>query len=76
MDIWTFILLVTAIGCSIPLSKLWLDHRARVTKASAWDGSLARDVAALKARVATLEEIVTDKRYHLDREIKALDDTG
>ncbi len=73
MDFWTFVLLVTFVGCSIPLSKLWLDHRERTFSAGDPHEALVEELAGLKARVAVLEEIVTDSGYQLKRELDSLD---
>lgn len=76
MDFWTFVLLVTFVGCSIPLSKLWLDHRERTLSAGDPDEALVEVLDGLKARVAVLEEIVTDSGYQLKRELDSLDDSS
>ena len=74
MDFWTFVLLVTFVGCSIPLSKLWLDHRERTLSAENPDEALSEELEGLKARIAVLEEIVTDSGYRLKRELDSLEE--
>ena len=75
MNVFTFIFLVVLVGCSIPLFKLWIDYRQTVRREQR--GTLGSDatqqLAALEERVRVLEEIVTDKRYDLRREIAALE---
>ena len=73
MDLWTFILLVTMVGCAVPMWDSYLKHQAAKLDAGSTDSDAERELEALKARVEVLEEIVTDGRYQLDRDIKALD---
>jgi hypothetical protein len=75
LNVFTFIFLVVLVGCSIPLLKIFLDHRRTMIDRApvASGGDVERQVAALEARVRVLEEIVTDKTYDLRREIDALE---
>lgn len=72
MDVFVFVILITIIGGSIHLGKLWIRRNASST--SARTGTLEDEVDALRERVETLERIVTDDKYTLDREIDRLDD--
>lgn len=76
MDLWTFILLVTMVGCAVPMWDSYLKHQKAKLDAGRGDEDLARELESLKERIAVLEEIVTDGRFQLEREIKALDETG
>ncbi len=76
MDFWVFIFLVTMVGCSIPLAKMWFDHRERTLGAIDQDATLLDQLDGLKARVAVLEEIVTDSGYQLKRELDSLEDAS
>ena len=75
MNVFTFIFLVVLTGCSIPLLKIYLDYRRTRDHESfvpSGDGAEHR-LAELESRIQVLEEIVTDKRYDLSREIDALE---
>jgi len=76
LDFWLFVLLVTIVGCSIPLYKLWLDHQREINVSAGDPDELRREIAALESRVQVLEAIVTDKTYDLRQELDALDRTG
>ena len=74
MNVFTFIFLVVLTGCSIPLLRIYLDYRRtrdreRTVTSDVPDSKLAE----LESRIQVLEEIVTDKRYDLSREIDALE---
>ena len=72
MDVFAFVILITIIGGGIHLTKLWIHRRATGNGARA--ESLEREVNELRERVETLERIVTDDKYTLDREIENLED--
>ena len=72
MDVFLFVILITLIGGSIHLTKLWIRRNASANAARA--DTLEDEVDALRERVETLERIVTDEKYTLDREIEKLED--
>lgn len=72
MDVFQFVILITIIGGSIHLTKLWIYRRAKGYGVRA--ESLESEVDDLRERVEALERIVTDDKYTLDREIKKLED--
>lgn len=72
MDVFLFVILITIIGGSIHLTKLWIYGRAKGYGVRA--ESLEGEVDELRERVEALERIVTEDRYTLDREIEKLDD--
>ena len=72
MDVFLFVILITIIGGSIHLAKVWI--RRHTSANSARTETLEDEVDALRERVETLERIVTDDKYGLDREIEKLDD--
>ncbi len=78
MDLWTMIVLVTAIGCGAGLlGDYFKTQRVKASKlANTDDGHLQAELEALRKRVAVLEKIVTDERYELSRELSALERTG
>lgn len=74
MDFWTFIFLVVLCGCSVAIFETWSKNRVKMRQA---EGRVSPDVEGrlrdLSERVKVLEEIVTDTRYDLKREIDALE---
>ena len=76
MDFWTFVFLVVLCGCAVAMFETWSKSRAGIREAKS-KGGVNRDqdrrIAALAERVGVLEEIVTDKRYELTREIEELE---
>ena len=72
MHVFEFVILITLIFGSIHLTKLWIRRNASAT--SARTDTLEEEVDALRERVETLERIVTDDKYTLDREIEKLED--
>ena len=68
------VLFIVAMTLAIPLYALHvqkLKHRRRKGD-SAREERLQRELAELRDRVETLERIVTDRRYDLDREFENL----
>ena len=72
MDVFVFVILITIVGGSIHLAKVWIRRKASAN--SARTETLEDEMDALRERVETLERIVTDEKYNLDREIEKLDD--
>lgn len=72
MDVFLFVIVITIIGGSIHLTKLWIRGRARGYGVRA--EGLEGEVDELRERVEALERIVTDDKYTLDREIEKLED--
>ena len=71
----TAILLIVAMSLLIPLYALRTKAQRgkhRRGEASERERRLQNEVADLRDRVATLERIVTDGRYHLDKEFEKL----
>ena len=69
--------LIVALSFSVPLMKLWTDHRRRSVRHSDSDeprlAATEAEVAELRQRVETLERILTDDRHQLEREFEDLD---
>ncbi len=74
MDVFTFALLCTVIGCSIPLSRIWLNRQRGASDAELQ--AVGDEIDALRERVATLEKIVTDEKYQLQRDLNQLEDVS
>lgn len=74
MDVFTFIVIVTAIGCSVPLLKTWIEGRKDSDLSETTVTGLRQEITRLRERIEVLEEIATDQKHQLRREIAALDD--
>ncbi len=77
MDVFTMVVAIVAISTVAGLVSRWLKfserRMAQAPLASAGEEQLQREVAALRERVATLEQIVTDPGFELKRQIAALE---
>ena len=70
---WSMVVLIIVVmSLSIPLYALRVKSTRRRTGASERDEQFDRELTALRDRVETLERIVTDRRYGLDREFERL----
>lgn len=72
MDVFTMVVAIVAISCATSVLTAFLKTR-RAALQRAPGANADAEIDALKKRVAVLEEIVTDNRYHLDRELSRLD---
>ena len=68
-----FVLLIVAMTLAIPLYAMYLKSQRFRHSASEREEQLERELAELRDRVETLERIVTDRRYDLDKEFEDLD---
>lgn len=59
-------------GCTITMVRMILDHRSKSKLTSEDNGQLKAEIQQLKERVATLERIVTDSKYQLNKEFDSL----
>jgi len=72
MDVFTFVIIVVFIGCaSGVLNNILKNQRQRPQGAP--PSEVREELDALRARIETLEEIVTDGKYHLKQEIDRLE---
>lgn len=73
MGVFEFVVAVTAVGCAVPITRAWFEHRERVLAAKAPPEALRARVAELEVRVRVLERIVTDRGYYVRDEIERLE---
>ena len=77
MDVFTMVVAIVAISTVAGLVSRWLKVSERMQSqsqlGSANEQQLRQEIAALRERVATLEQIVTDPGFELKRQIQALD---
>ena len=77
MDVFTMVVAIVAISTVAGLVSRWLKVSERMQSqsqlGSANEQQLRQEIAALRERVATLEQIVTDPGFELKRQIQALE---
>ncbi|MEQ8861555.1 MAG: hypothetical protein RIC56_23165 [Pseudomonadales bacterium] len=71
MDVFTMVVIIVAISCLAGVLNNFLKTKRATLRQGPGDEAMA-EIEALKERVAVLEEIVTDDRYRLDRELNRL----
>ncbi len=71
MDLWTFIIIVVALGICGEICKKYLDKRE--VRSATEEDEVYAELEALTERVQILEEIVTDDRHRLKQDISALE---
>lgn len=74
MDVFTMVVALVAISTVAGLVTRWLKFAERTqAQQGPANEQLRQEVAALRERVATLEQIVTDPGFELKRQIAALE---
>lgn len=74
MDVFTMVVAIVAISTVAGLVSRWLKVAERMqAQQGPAHAQLQQEVAALRERVATLEQIVTDPGFELKRQIAALE---
>jgi hypothetical protein len=73
MEVFTMVVVIVAIACGSSLISDYLKtRRAAYQHSAAGNEELEAELTAIRQRLAVLEEIVTDNRYQLDRELERL----
>lgn len=72
MDVFTMVVVIVTVSCLAGVINNYLKTR-RVEQRNSPGPEVEAELAALKQRVAVLEEIVTDEGYRLHREIDRLE---
>lgn len=73
MGVFEMVVAIVLISTVAGLVSRWLKFNERRLAQPPADDSLRREVASLRERVATLEQIVTDPAFELKRQIAALE---
>ena len=77
MGFWSFLAVAVICGCLVEGYRLYTKSKSRMSKGDVerLEARLAglESSGNLEERVRTLEAIVTDPKFHLDREISKLD---
>ena len=71
-DIAAMVVAIVAISCAAGVINNYLKTRRAAYRRGPGD-DVAAELEAPKERIAVLEEIVTDERYHLQRELDRLE---
>ena len=72
MEVFSMVVAIVAISCTAGVINNYLKTR-RLEYKQAPGAELEAELGALKERIAVLEEIVTDDRYRLNRELEKLE---
>ncbi len=72
MDVFTFIIIVVAIGCGTGVLTEYLKNKREAEEFEP-DEDVYQELENLRARVEVLEAIVTDQKYNLEKEINQLE---
>ena len=71
MDVFTMVAIIVVVSCAAGTANQYFKSRAKT--AGKPDPAMQREVDDLRKRVEALEEIVTDEKYDLAKEINRLD---
>ena len=72
MDVFTFIIIVVIIGCGTGVLTEYLKNKREASEYEG-DDDVYQELESLRARIEVLEAIVTDGKYHLQKEIDQLE---
>jgi hypothetical protein len=72
MDVFTFVIIVVIVGCGTGVLMEYMKNK-RDAKGAAVQPELESELVELRQRVEVLERIVTDEKYHLEKEIDRLE---
>lgn len=73
MELWTMIVLIVLIGCGTGVLNEHFKTRRKELEHSSPNDDVYDEVEMLRERIEVLEKIVTDERYHLEKEINQLE---
>ncbi|TDJ27708.1 MAG: hypothetical protein E2O59_07580 [Gammaproteobacteria bacterium] len=73
MELWTMIVLIVLIGCGTGVLNEHFKTRRKELEHSSPSDDVYDEVEMLRERIEVLEKIVTDERYHLEKEISQLE---
>ena len=72
MDVFTMVAIIVVASCAAGIYKEHLKSK-RAREEGEVSESVAMELDELRERIETLEKIVTDDRYHLEKEINNLE---
>ena len=76
MDFFTFVFLVVVVGCLVGVYSIWQDGQNKRRNNDGDVDNVSGEIDALRERIQVLEEIVTDQKYQLRRELDTLEAPG
>ena len=71
MDVFTMVAIIVFVSCAAGVANQYFRSRAKA--AGKPDPAMQRDIDDLRKRVEVLEQIITDEKYDLAKEINRLD---
>lgn len=71
-DVFIMVIAIVAISVGAGVYRDYLKTQRQIGKNTEADSDLQAELMRLAARVAVLEEIVTDNKYQLNRELESL----
>ncbi len=71
-DVFIMVIAIVAISVGAGVYRDYLKTQRQIGKNTEADSDLQAELMRLAARVAVLEEIVTDSKYQLNRELESL----
>ena len=72
MDVFTMVVIIVAVTCLADVANKYLKNK-RAEAAEELPDEVLNELDDLRARVEVLEKIVTDDRYHLNKELDRLE---
>lgn len=72
MDVFTFVIIVVIIGCGTGVLTEYFKTKRKASEFGN-DEELIGELESLRSRIEVLEAIVTDEKYHLQKEIDQLE---
>ncbi len=73
MEVFTMVVLIVLIACGTGVLNQHFKTRRKELEHSSPNDDVYDEVEMLRERIEVLEKIVTDERYHLEREIDQLE---
>ncbi|MCZ6644455.1 MAG: hypothetical protein O7G86_08860 [Gammaproteobacteria bacterium] len=73
MEVFTMVVLIVFIACGTGVINEHFKTRRKELEHSSPNDDVYDEVEMLRERIEVLEKIVTDERYHLEREIDQLE---
>jgi hypothetical protein len=72
MDVFTFVIIVVIVGCGTGVLMEYFKNKREAAERSD-SPEVLQELNELRERVEVLERIVTDEKYHLQKEIDRLE---
>ena len=73
MEVFTMVVLIVAVSCAAGVANNYIKMQSKREKHAQADEDTLAEIDALRQRVEVLEQIVTDEKYELKKELSALE---